>query len=220
MMKKTLSILSICILFILCTNVASAHVTVKPSEVGVGEQLNFVVSVATEEDIPTVGVRLVVPEGLENVRQNVKPGCVITLLYEDLGSGKRVSDIVWSNGTIPPDQRDEFVFSAKAPAEEGELVWKAYQTYRDGDVVSWDASPEVIADYEKQEIAEADDHAGPKPYSTTEVVNDLIQENAATAMQQEQMKELKNTRRALLISAIAIFVAGVSLWMQFSKKQK
>jgi uncharacterized protein YcnI len=219
-MKKISIAGGILSLFVLFAIPVSAHVVVKPSEVGMGARTNFVVSVPTEEDIPTVGLRLVIPEGVQSVRPNVKPGWTITLKKEGSGEDVKVIEIVWTGGVIPPDQRDEFIFSAQAPAEETTLVWKAYQTYRDGDVVSWDASAETISKYEESGTPVDDDHSGPRPYSQTKIVNDLKDSNENTLSMKAQARDLKRVKTALMISSVAIFAAGVSLWMQFSKKQK
>src|SRR6185503_5990953 len=145
-MKKIL--LSLAIVFgLILPGLASAHVTVKPGDAGVGQRLNFMVSVPTEEEDPTIQVRLVIPEGVQSVRPNVKPGWNIQLKKSGSGEEERVSEIIWSGGKIPAEQRDEFVFSAQAPAEAGTVVWKAYQTYGDGDVVAWDNDPAVVAEY-------------------------------------------------------------------------
>lgn len=194
---------------------ALAHVSVKPGEVGVGERLNFVVSVPTEEADPTTMVRLVVPEGVTSVRPNAKVGWNIQIKKTGEGEEARVSEIIWSGGRIPAEQRDEFVFSAMAPAEATTIVWKAYQTYGDGDVVAWENSPEVIAEYTKNNPPKeggmgGDDHNAPRPYSTTKVVNDL----KATPAPVSGAQKTGNT-----VAYIALALSAISLGMQFSKKQ-
>jgi hypothetical protein len=62
---------------------------------------------------------------------------------------ERVSEISWTGGNIPAGQRDEFLFSAQAPASSTTIPWKAYQTYADGSVVAWDASAKAVADQKK-----------------------------------------------------------------------
>jgi uncharacterized protein YcnI len=157
---------------------ASAHVVVKPASVGVGERTNFAVSVPTEEDVPTTQVRLVIPEGLRSVRPNVKPGWNIEIKRTGEGEAARVSEIIWSGGQIPAEQRDEFVFSAQAPAAEAKLAWKAYQTYAGGKVVAWDQDPQVVDEYEKNNPAQEgqeEDPDAPRPFSVTTVVDDLAE---------------------------------------------
>jgi len=153
---------------------ASAHVVVRPNEVGIGQRLNFVVSVPTEEDTPTIQVRLVIPEGVRSVRPNVKPGWTISVKREGEGESERVTEITWSGGRIPAEQRDEFIFSAQAPVEPTTLAWKAYQTYGSGNIVSWNTDPKVVEEHAPKE-GEHDDQA-PKPWSETRVVDDLTDE--------------------------------------------
>lgn len=145
------------LLFVSISSV-SAHVVVQPSTVNVAQRLNFVVGVPTEKDVPTTSVRLVLPEDLESVRPLVKPGWRVEIKKNE--EGKPI-EIIWSGGQIPADMKDEFVVSAKAPSTEAELHWKAYQTYSDGSVVSWELSPDV------------EEREGFGPYSTTKVIDDL-----------------------------------------------
>ena len=151
---------------------ALAHVTVKPATAGIAAFQTFVVSVPVEKDIPTVAIRLVVPEGLNFVTPTVKPGWKIDVKKQKTGKEitdddgmtmeeERVTEISWTGGSIPAGQRDEFSFSAQVPAQAGSVSWKAYQTYKDGSVVSWD----------KPRQDKYEENTG--PYSETQIVNDL-----------------------------------------------
>jgi uncharacterized protein YcnI len=140
---------------------ASAHVVVKPDVVGVAKYQTFTVSVPNEKEIPTVVIKLVLPDSLESATPTVKPGWKIEV------NGKEVT---WTGGSIPAGQRDDFSFSTKVPAEPTELAWKAYQTYEDGTVVSWDQNP-----------AEVNSNKEGTPYSITKVVNDLTPAPASPA---------------------------------------
>lgn len=196
-MKKCIFCITSIALFFRMVIPVSAHVTVKPKQVGVGERTDFVVSVPTEEDNPTVAVRLIVPEGVTSVRPNVKPGWTIQLKRN---ASENVTEITWSGGSIPAEQRDEFIFSAQVPTQESTLNWKAYQTYQTGDVVAWD-----------------NDHAAPKPYSQTSVVNDLeekasINENIAISLARDT--------KAIILSLIAVTLSICALTMQVRAKKK
>jgi len=155
---------------------ASAHVTVRPSEVGVGAYQTFNVSVPTEKDIATTEVRLLIPQGLESVRPNVKAGWNVEIVRDGEGEGSQVREIIWRGGSIPADQRDDFFFSAKTPAEAGALRWDAYQTYSDGTVVAWDAD----ASEQPKDETGADEFSVRGPYSTTRVINDLTNKTEPT----------------------------------------
>lgn len=117
---------------------AYAHVTVKPAEVKPSTYQTFTVSVPVEKEIPTTALRLLIPAGIQSVMPNVKPGWKIEMKKETIDGEEKVIEVIWSAGSIPVGQRDEFMFSAKTPIEKGSISWKAYQTYRDGSVVSWD----------------------------------------------------------------------------------
>ncbi len=163
---------------------ASAHVVVKPDSVGVAKYQTFTVSVPNEKEVPTIALKLVVPDSVDSVTPTVKPGWKIEV------SGKEVT---WTGGSIPPGERDDFSFSTKAPAQPTELAWKAYQTYADGTIVPWDQNP---ADGNSSEKA--------TPYSITKVVNDLTPgpTNQATDKTSRNISYL-----ALALSLIAFVTA-------------
>ncbi len=175
---------------------ASAHVVVKPNTIGIGSTETFKVNVPTEKDIPTVGLRLLIPSGVTSVVPLVKPGWTISLKKD----GDTVTEIDWSNGTIPPEQKDEFSFSAKVPAKETTLIWKAYQEYADGSIVEWTHAPS------KNE----DDDANP-PYSTTKVMNDL---GSAPPIAPTTDPSLR------VISYSALGIGIVALGMSLAKRKK
>lgn len=138
-MKKILyGICSILWVATLSTVSASAHVTVKPGEVAPGQYQVFTVSVPNERDNPTVSVRVELPEAVPSATPTVAPGWTVDIDTSGSGDEQVTHAITWSGGTIPVDQRAEFSFSAKTPEAPGTLTWKAYQTYADGTVVSWD----------------------------------------------------------------------------------
>jgi len=199
---------------------ALAHVSVKPGEVGVGERINFSVSVPTEEEDPTIQVRLVLPEGLQSITPFVKPGWNIELKKTGEGDEAKVIEIIWSGGSIPAEQKDEFVFSAQAPAEETSLIWKAYQTYGDGDIVAWENSPDVVQEYTKNnppQEGQEDDHNAPRPYSETKVINDLKGTDGAT---QNTTSNTSQSNSGNTLSIVAIVLSIAALGVQFLKKDK
>ncbi len=172
-----------------------AHVAVQPNEVGVGKTQVFSISVPTEKEVPTVGVRLVLPSGLQEVIPTVKAGWQIEMKKSGEGDKQEVSEISWTGGSIPPDQRDDFSFSAQVPAQATTLQWKAYQTYQDGSIVSWDQTP-----------TNSDDATGDKgPYSTTKVINDLAATTSTTATKNNHIGPYVVAGLALVI-AVGSFV--------------
>lgn len=121
------------------SGVAWAHVVVSPEEAPAGEFQRFVVSVPTEKDIPTTGIRVEVPEGFTVA--SVQP--VQGWEYEFEEEGGIIEAITWSGGEIDPREFQEFAFQARTPEEPGEYAWNAFQTYEDGSVVEWTGPPDA-----------------------------------------------------------------------------
>jgi uncharacterized protein YcnI len=206
MKKFLISILS-CVFLLTAVSPAFAHVVVRPNTANVAAFQTFTVGVPVEKEVPTTSVRLVIPEGLQHVTPNVKPGWTIDVTREGEGEAAKVTEIIWSGGSIPVGQRDEFVFSAQLPAQESTLAWKAYQTYEDGTVVSWDQDPA------KEEHGHGEDRQT-GPWSETKVVNDLA--NVGLTATEEKSAE---DRLPLVLSIAALLLAGTSVWMQSRKKR-
>lgn len=204
-MKTIINLTTIVLLFVITMSNVSAHVVVRPKEVGVGTFQTFTIGVPVEKEVPTTGLRLVIPEGLNHVTPNVKPGWTISLKKSGEGEEAKVTEISWEGGSIPSGQRDDFFFSAQVPSDETTVSWKAYQTYQDGSIVAWDQNPTAASDEEMANIG---------PYSETEVVNDL-----ATTSDESEEKDTSSTT-PVVISVLALILAGIALGMQIIKKKK
>lgn len=213
---------------------ASAHVVVSPKEVGVGKFQTFSVGVPVEKDIATTGLRLVVPDGLNYVTPNAKPGWKIEVKKEPvMKDGKqvmsedgdekveRISEISWTGGIIPAGQRDEFLFSAQVPTTTTTIAWKAYQAYADGSVVAWDASAQAVADQNKamDEAMKKDPNMKMEevtlhPYSETRVIDDLAAADSPT-LTNSSAADLKsatrNSKVALVVSVIGLLLGAVAV---------
>jgi uncharacterized protein YcnI len=190
---KSLIFLSIFSTLLFSSISAFAHVVVKPDIVKPATYQMFTVNVPNEKDIATNKVRLVLPEGIESVSVTNKIGWTANIVKE----GDKAKEIEWSGGTIPKDFRDEFSFSAKTPAKEGELAWKAYQTYQDGTIVSWDQSPTSDHGDEKNESSEKT-----YPYSKTEI-SKTDESHSSTNSNLQTVLLWVVSLVALLISAMA-----------------
>lgn len=184
------------------TRTASAHVVVTPAQAGVASWTTFKVSVPSEKAVATYKLRLDIPAGLKHVTPNVKPGWSISTTKSGPGDDAVITEITWIGGLIPAERRDEFFFSAQVPAEATTLKWKAYQTYTDGSVVSWDAEPQVPSATPGEKPAQDFSKSG--PYSLTEVVNDLAP--APTKTPTDRLASL-----ALVLSLLAIVASGISV---------
>lgn len=179
---------------------AAAHVVVKPNTAGIGAFQTFTMGVPTEKPMATVGLKLVLPEGLNHVSPNVKPGWKVEVKTQ--ATGKKITnedgtqtdemkaiEIIWTGGLIPAGQRDEFAFSAQVPATPTTLTWKAYQTYLDGSVVAWDQTPGTDVK---------------NPYSKTSVADDL-------SNSKQTWWEINGPNITTFLSVIAIFLAGYAV---------
>ena len=192
MFKKLLFVLTIGILSLIQIS-ASAHVVVKPAQVNPGSFERFAVGVPVEKEIPTVGIRLIIPEGLNYISPYVKTGWKIDV-KKDNSEKPKITEISWTGGNIPVGQKDEFIFSAQVPATDTEIKWKAYQTYSDGSVVNWDMEP--VAESKKS----SDDEKS-TPYSITKV----------SAPKSEAIDQSQNTLLYVLVglSIVASIATGV-----------
>lgn len=202
MKKKIVSIIGSVIAVAVSVVPAFAHVVVKPNTAGVASFQTFTVGVPNEKESPTIGIRLVIPDGVTHVSPNVKPGWTITEKKSGDGEDAKVTEIDWTGGVIPVGQRDEFLFSAQVPAAETTIAWKAYQTYQDGDVVAWDHDPK-----------ESDKNT--TPYSTTQVINDLSSTQTSEGTQSHEVQESKQWQG---LTMVALVLSVLAIGMQLRKK--
>jgi uncharacterized protein YcnI len=186
---------------------ASAHVSVKPTQVAVGTFQTFTTGVPNERDQPTTQVRLLIPEDVEHVSPNVKPGWTVKKSTSGEGDEAKVTELIWSGGSIPAGQRDEFLFSAKVPAEEITMKWMAYQTYQDGTVVAWDRQPGGDSHAQEQS-------PNTGPYSETKVLDDLNPPVATS--NQVELDGL--TQLQLMTGPVALLLSGVALYLIWRRK--
>jgi len=211
-MKKLITFLTSLTIFFVLVQPAFAHVVVKPNEVGVAQYQTFTVGVPNEKDVPIVSVRLLVPDGVGEITPNVKPGWTITTKPWGKGDNSEGIEIDWTGGSIPSGQRDDFFFSAQVPVSEMTLNWKAYQTYKDGSVVSWDQAPVVNMTDDQREAMEK---TGKGPYSQTKIINDL----AATSVPSSISPMSKTDTRSVTFSLVAIALSVCALTMQVRGKR-
>ena len=121
---------------------AFAHVTVQPGEVPQGSFQVFTVRVPTEKESATVEVRLAIPDGVTISRFEPKPDW--TYEIERNADGKIVS-VTWKavGPGLSATEFGEFRMQGRVADDATELVWKAYQTYADGEVAEWTGEPDA-----------------------------------------------------------------------------
>jgi uncharacterized protein YcnI len=132
---------------------ADAHVSVTPDTAAKGSFTKLSFRVPNERDVATTKVELALPDDHPIAVVSVRPvpGWTVdvqkTKLAKPLTSDdgdvtEAVSRVVWSGGSIDPGQFQEFDVSVgPLPADADRLVFKALQTYADGQVVRWIDEP-------------------------------------------------------------------------------
>lgn len=177
---------------------AFAHVVVTPNQALTGAYETFTTSVPNEKDSAVTGIRLLIPDSIDSVTPTVKPGWEIRTKK----SGDKITEISWTGGTIAPELRDVFTFSAHMPADAGDIDWRAYQTYADGSVVAWDQTPSEGAHHEE------DENKG--PYSVTTVSSE-VRETSESGENASNVVILYSISLAALVVGVAAFVRTFKL---------
>jgi uncharacterized protein YcnI len=129
---------------------ASAHVTVSPASLPKGATGELTFKVPNEEgNATTTQVQLqiptdhpiaqVLPRDIPGWKATVKITTLATPLKTDDGTfTTAVSEIDWTGGVIPVGQYQDFQVSVDPlPTDTNQLVFKAVQTYSNGDIVRW-----------------------------------------------------------------------------------
>ncbi|MBW7474448.1 YcnI family protein [Paenibacillus oenotherae] len=146
-MKQWVIMTAIVTSLFLYAGLASAHVTVQPKETKQGSYEVFTVRVPSEkEEVTTKSVKVTIAEGVEFKRIEPKAGWKYEL--ETTGDGI-VKSVTWTaeGDGLTHTEFGEFRMQGKVAADAKDLVWKAYQTYSDGEVVEWIGAPNTDAKY-------------------------------------------------------------------------
>ena len=126
--------ISMSILLVAGAQLASGHVRVSPGESTAGAEQEYSARVPTERDTATVRVEIEFPADVEVLELIPKSGWTIEA---DTNTEGRIIGAVWSGGSIPPEEAQEFLFRARNPAEATTLVWRASQVHEDGSRAEW-----------------------------------------------------------------------------------
>jgi uncharacterized protein YcnI len=129
---------------------AAAHVTVSPDSLPKGATAELTFKVPNEEsNATTTQVQLQIPTDhpIAQVLPRQIPGWTVTVKTTTLATPLKtddgtfttaVSEIDWTGGSIPAGQYQDFQISVDPlPTDTGQLVFKAVQTYSNGDIVRW-----------------------------------------------------------------------------------
>ncbi|TBL81732.1 YcnI family protein [Paenibacillus thalictri] len=206
-MKKTAIMLSLCFtLVLLASGIASAHVTVLPNQSVQGTYEKFAVRVPTEKDIPTVKVEIKFPvDDVSISRFEPKPGWKYDIAKDAAG---KITGVTWTatGDGLSATEFGEFYMQGKVGDKATKLVWKAYQTYKDGSVVEWvgaegsDKPASVTAVAPKPAGAAADSHG-----------NTAAAGHSGNAAASSQGSTAGGSQAPLYLSAAALVVAVLAL---------
>jgi uncharacterized protein YcnI len=135
---------------------AFAHVTITPGSAPQGSTAELTFTVPNEESTAaTVEVQIQVPTARPIAQFLVKPvpGWTVSVqtvtlakpvVTDDGSFTTAVSEVTWTGGKILPGQFQDFSVSADPlPSGISQLVFKALQTYSNGDVVRWIDVPQA-----------------------------------------------------------------------------
>jgi periplasmic copper chaperone A len=179
---------------------ASAHVTLNPGNAPADSFSRFTLRVPTEEDVPTVKLSVQLPEGLEEVGFQPKPG------WKRTQQGRVVT---WSGGQIGVGEFDEFGLSIHVPNTPGEtLTFPATQTYANGKVVRWIGAPSSDEPAPTLTI-EAPESETPTATATTE---------AATTESEDDGDDSDNLALGFGIAGLAVGLLALGLTLVRKRK--
>jgi periplasmic copper chaperone A len=129
---------------------ALAHVTVNPDSVPAGSASELTFRVPNEEvhaNTVKVDVQIPTENPIAQLLVRPVPGWTISVktitlakpvTTDDGTFNSAVSEVIWTGGQILPGQFQDFAISADPlPTGISQLVFKAIQTYSNGDVVRW-----------------------------------------------------------------------------------
>jgi len=187
---------------------AVAHVVVRPSEVETASYTSFSVSVPNEKQVATTNIKIVIPAAVTSVMPTQKPGWQIETQKSDSGEDAAVTAIIW-NGVIAPGFRDDLTFTAKTPKTNTDLQWKAYQTYADGSVVSWD----------KPGGGETEG-TNSGPFSVSKVVTHTQQATTIAAAGRDARDAQATAKRAMSFGVVGVALGIVGIFFATRRKSE
>ena len=120
-------------LLLVLAHPAGAHVIVVPDTSEAAGWERYTVIVPTEKESPTVRVSVRLPNGMEVIAVESKPGWEGR--YEPFPLG--ASHVEWKGGRIGPGQFVAFDFLAWNPPAVKPISWEATQFYEDGTNERW-----------------------------------------------------------------------------------
>ncbi|MFI9362701.1 YcnI family protein [Kitasatospora sp. NPDC053057] len=216
---------------------ASAHVIVQPSSVPKNAtDQTFAFRVPNEDDKnSTVKVEIDFPTDhpIPSVKVAPVPGWtdsiqttkLATPIHTDDGDiTDAVSQVVWTGGQITPGHFQDFTVDLGAlPDGTDKVVFKALQTYSDGNIVRWIEEPQAgqpepknPAPVLKLTAATAGDSDAPAPSAAASAKADPASTSTTTA----KASGSDSTARALGIAGIVVGVLGAAVGIVLGRRAR
>lgn len=181
-MKKVITSLVGILFLVAMPVIASAHVTVVPTESTTGAWETYTVKVPVEKASATTKLVVKMPAGVEFQSYEPVPGWNV-MVNKDNGT------VTWTatGSGILNGQFQRFSFVAQNPEKSGSVNWDAYQYYADGSIVEWtgDASadyPHSTTTISKATSESATDSHGKKTETTTDAT-ETAKDNSVSVVQ-------------------------------------
>jgi uncharacterized protein YcnI len=194
---------------------ASAHVTVQPKETTQGSYEVFTVKVPSEnETVPTTKIEVRIPEDVNVTRLEPKAGWTYEIQKDDTD---KITSVVWTaeGEGLSPTEFAIFNMSGKVGDEATEIVWKAYQTYKDGSVVEWVGAE----DAEKPASVTVVNPGDGSGYGHGEKTTESTSDKHEATVNSEDNEDNDNEEKLPLYLSIAALIAGVlSLGLSFRRR--
>jgi uncharacterized protein YcnI len=113
---------------------AQAHVVASPNTAPADSyaQVSMRVGHGCDDKFATTEIHVNIPDGIATVHAQYKPGWKVKRVTDgetiaDMPGMKmpeaKVIEIIWSGGTLPADQYDDFGLLMKMPDTEGKTLW-------------------------------------------------------------------------------------------------
>lgn len=129
---------------------AQAHVVAQPAEGSADSYFATAFRVSHGcNGSATTAVKIAIPEGIDSIKPQAKPGWTITQSKQTLDTPRAgahgsireiVTEIVWRGGPLPDDQFDTFPVVMRLPAKDGPLYFKTTQECESGSM-AWAEIP-------------------------------------------------------------------------------
>ena len=216
-MKKLLTLaVSMIGAITLFAGVASAHVTVQPQETSQGKYEVFTLRVPSESESPTTKVEVKFPEEVDITRFEPKAGWTYEVQKDDTG---KITSVTWTTEGegLTATEFGQFNMQGKVGDKATEIVWKAYQTYKDGSVVEWVGAPdaEKPASVTVVNPADASSAHGNVDKSTVSSSNDQV---ATEEQATEEDTKASSNNVPLYLSIVALIAGLLALGISLKKR--